>query len=86
MGDWQTYMVFFSEGNGPGRLATRQAFIGLAAAELWAKDNLGYLVNTGGWFVVLPMAELIAATRPAPRANKDSVQYCLDLEGDPLTD
>jgi len=81
--DWKTYVVFVSEDGQNCRLATREHFIGKTAALEYAQRELEYLKGSGGGFVVIPMSELLKATRPT--ATKP-VQYWLDLEGGSFSD
>ncbi len=69
MGDWKTYAVFCNESDSKAdcKLATRKIFVGKAAALQYAKDNLAYLVNSGGWFAIIPVSEIKEALRPMAR-------------------
>ena len=63
------YVVFYSEGGNVGQLATRKPFIGQQAALEYAKRHLEYLVDVGGWYVLIPVAEL----RKVGKQEKDAV-------------
>ena len=68
-GDWKMYAVFYSEGGDVGQLATRKPFVGKQAALMYAKKHLEYLVDVGGWFVLIPMAEI----KKVGKEKKDAV-------------